>query len=274
MVDVPVPAVVGPAGAGATFTAADVSSAVGGGRFYASTGVSFEQYDLTGPVLFARATEPVTFGATGGGGLPGAGTAPLAAFNVTLCADPAHPGVGVTNVGCAAAAAAAADAAAPAAPPAAREIRLDLRALPASATAGGLVFARVQANVRRRYPIAAAPVPVRVRGSHLSLRKGGGWVFELGTDAAAADVREGSLLRLAGGGMRRPFLVAKVAADRRAVTIVSHFTDDDTGDMTPGTGPQGTTTIGGIVAGTNELVAERWGWLQPAFFNTTTMTAL
>ena len=251
------------------FTAADVAAAVDEGRFYASTGLELA-YDTSAPhLLLVNATEPVVFGATGGGAPQQGGphTAPMAPFNLTLCADAADPGV-VTNVGCApprAAAAAAAAAVVYAPPPAARTLRVDLTALPpAMARQAAFFFVRVQATVRRRYPIARAPT-APAKGS-----KGAPWTFGLAAGAAAAaaahpeDFEEGRLVRVAGGGARRPFLVLGLRSGGE-VDCVSKFTDDDTGDITPESGVQGTTTIEGITAGRDELVAERWAWLQPVF---------
>lgn len=59
-----------PSSVGKNPTAADISSAVDKGQFYASTGVELE-YELDGSsapdALRVSATEPVVWGVTGGG---------------------------------------------------------------------------------------------------------------------------------------------------------------------------------------------------------------
>jgi hypothetical protein len=251
-----------------SFTAADIAKAVDKGSFYASTGLELE-YNTTGDVISVLATEPVVFGVTGGGGEEN-GTNPLAAFNLTLCADPKAPGI-TTNVGCTKTYTASLQAPPP--PPAAQRLVLDLTALPA--TAGSFFFVRVQAHVRRRYPIVSAPKKKAEQGREVGVRVGEkAWEFVVKPPAGAitdkqlrddplAGIVEGTLVRVAGGEARRPFLVHSVK--NMTISCISHFSDDDDGEITPESGVQGSTTIDNIVPGQNQIVAERWAWMQPIF---------
>ena len=242
-------------------TAADVSRAIDAGAFYASSGLELDSYNVSDPyTLVFRAAEPCVFGATGGSGAdvdgePREGSAPpLDPFNLTLCAAAGggggHESGGgvavVTNLGC---------VRGRGAPPAARTLVLDLRALP-EAAAADLLFVRVQASVRARYRIAADGAPSGASPD-------GGWAFGLEARPRAEDVAEGRLVYVAGASARRPFVVASSAG--RVVRCVSHFGDDESGEVTPNNGYQGTTSIDGIVGGVHELVAERWMWAQPVF---------
>lgn len=208
------------------FSAMDVSEAVDAGRFYASTGVDLS-YDTSGDIISVSAGEPVVFAATGGVG-DEAGASPLAALNVTLCTG--SDGI-VSNVGC---------GGAMGVPSPARELRIDLREI-----SGSFFYVRVQALVRTRYLITSAPSS-----------KASKWEFELSTTPNAADVMEGRPLR-ATGKSRRPLIVQSV--DGNKVRVVKHFSTGY-GEITPDQ-----TTVTGIVGGQDQLVAERWAWMQPVF---------
>merc|ERR1712070_1209380 len=104
---------------------------------------------------------------------------------------------------------------------------------------------RVQAIVRNRYPIIDAP-----QGSTKN------WEFKLGATPNPADVLEGRLLR-ATGKSRRPLVVQRASGS--TVQVVSHFSTGY-GEISPDQ-----TDVNGIVAGTDQLVAERWAWMQPVF---------
>lgn len=99
--------------------------------------------------------------------------------------------------------------------------------------------------VRTRYPIKTAPSS---SDKH--------WYFELATTPNPSDVLEGRLLR-ATGASRRPFLIHSV--DGTTVKMVKH-SHAGWGDITPDQ-----TSVSGIVLGQDELVAERWAWMQPVF---------
>jgi len=209
------------------FSASDVSNSVDAGNFYASSGVELS-YNISDTMIEVVATEPVVYGVAGGVG-SAAGSDPLAALNVTLCASASDPLV-VTNVGC---------GSGQGVPPAAPRLHLDL-----AQVSGSFFYARVQALVRTRYPISAVPS---------SKSK---WEFTLANTPNPSDVLEGRLLR-ATGDSRRPFLVQ--SATGNTVRVVSSFSDG-WGDITPDS-----TTVTGIVAGQDQLVAERWAWMQPVF---------
>lgn len=213
------------------FDASDVSHAVDQGQFYASTGVGLS-YDTSGDVIAVTASEPVIFAATGGGGSE-TDSSPLVGFNVTLCAG--ENGV-VTNVGCG-------SSSGP--PPPSAELRVDLREFTSP-----FFYVRIQAHVRTRYPIVSVS-----SGSHKHPK----WNFELGKQPAPADFSEGRLVRSTGTS-RRPFLVQSVTDS--TVQVVSEF-HAGYGDITPDS-----TTLDGIVGGQDELVAERWAWMQPIFRKT------
>jgi len=224
------------------FTAADITHSVDQGRFYGSTGIYLE-YDISGDILLINASESVIFGATGGAGDRNS-TEPLQGFNLTLCSVARGPGFGsntpvevVTNIGC---------PATTAPPPPSRELHIDLRKLPVSAP---FFFVRVQAFVRTRYPIVTTPP------SHL--KPSDPWKFEIGVEPRPGDFAEGRLVRIAGGEARRPFVVQSLK--NKTVRFVRYFSDGD-GDITPDK-----TNVTGIVAGRDELVVERWAWLQPVF---------
>lgn len=225
MVDVP----------SAKFDAADVVHSVDQGRFYASTGVDL-QYNVSGDILMVHASEPVIFGATGGGGNRNS-SEPLRAFNLTLCAATTSnsPVETVTNIAC---------PATTSPPPPCSNLRIDLSALPVSIP---FFFVRIQAFVRTRYPIVTSP----------SDKPQSPWVFEIGVDPQPLDFAEGRLVRIAGGVARRPFVVEKL--QNRKVTMVNYFSEGY-GQITPDN-----TTVKGIIAGQNELVVERWAWMQPVF---------
>lgn len=232
MVDVP----------SANFDAADIMHSVDQGRFYGSTGVELE-YNTSGDILSILANEPVIFGATGGAG-NSTSSEPLQGFNLTLCAAAARgPGYAndpvelVTNIGC---------HATTVPPPLSRKLHIDLRALPISAP---LFFVRVQAFVRTRYPIVTTPPPHQHPGTP--------WEFEISRDPKPNDFAEGRLVRIAGAAARRPFVVQ--SSQNRTVSMVSYFSDGY-GDITPDN-----VTVDGIIAGRDELVIERWAWMQPVF---------
>lgn len=214
----------------AAFSAADVSQAVDQGKFYASSGVDLN-YDTSGDVIVVSAGEPVIFGAVGGAGSE-TGSVPLAGFNLTLCKADGDDDV-VTNIGCSGAVGMP--------PPLATQLRVDLREI-----GENFFYVRIQAHVRTRYPIASVP-------------NGKKWEFCLGTTPKDVDFMEGRLVR-ATGKSRRPFVVQSFTGT--TVQVVSHFSDGD-GDITPDK-----TTLDGIVAGHDELVAERWAWMQPIFRRT------
>lgn len=210
----------------AGFTGADVSKAVDEGKFYASTGIELA-FNVSSDVVSVMAPEPVVFGVAGGIG-NGNDSSPLGILNMTLCAD-SH-GV-ITNVGC---------SVAPRSLPPASTLRLDLREI-----SGSFFYIRVQAMIRTRYPIVTAPG-----------KKANKWEFQLGATPNPADVMEGRLLR-ATGKSRRPLVVEAVSGDK--VQVVKHFSDGY-GEITPDQ-----TTVDGIDPGTDQLVAERWAWMQPIF---------
>lgn len=185
-------------------------------------------YNTSGDVISVVASEPVIFGATGGAGSE-TGSSPLVGFNVTLCEG--EDGV-VTNIGCGSSSSRPAPAA---------ELRIDLREFTSP-----FFYVRIQAHVRTRYPI-------------VSVSTGKKWEFELGKQPQQKDVLEGRLLRTTGTS-RRPFLVQSVTDS--TVRVVSHF-HSGYGDITPDS-----TTLDGIVGGEDELVAERWAWMQPIFRRT------
>jgi len=185
-------------------------------------------YNTSGDVISVTAGEPVIFGATGGAGSE-TDSFPLVGFNVTLCAG--EGGV-VTNIGCS-------SSSSP--PPAATELQVDLREI-----SSPFFYVRIQAHVRTRYPI-------------VSVSDGKKWEFELGSSPQQKDFVEGRMLH-ATGESRRPFLVQSVT--NTTVRVVSHFSHGY-GDITPDS-----TTLKGIVAGTDQLVAERWAWMQPVFRRT------
>lgn len=211
------------------FSASDVSHSVDTGNFYASSGVELS-YNISDNMIDVVATEPVVYGVAGGVG-SASGSDPLAALNVTLCASGSDPLV-VTNVGC---------SSGQGVPPAAPRLHLDL-----TQVSGTFFYTRVQALVRTRYPISAVP-------SSTNSKK---WEFTLANTPNPADVLEGRLLRVTGDS-RRPFLVQ--SATGNTVQAVSSFSDG-WGDITPDS-----TTVTGIVAGQDQLVAERWAWMQPVF---------
>jgi len=211
------------------FNAADVSNSVDKGHFYGSTGVTLE-YNISGDILIVSANEPVVFGVTGGAGERNSST-PLVAFNLTLC----EQGKTVTNVGC---------PSSTKPPPLSRHLQIDLHKLPISAP---FFFVRIQAFVRTRYPITKVP----------SSKKHSKWTFEVGKDVHTGDFLEGRLARVAGGIGRRPFLVE--SSKGRSVTMVNYFSEGY-GDITPDQ-----TNVTGIVAGRDELIVERWAWMQPVF---------
>lgn len=211
------------------FTAADIVKAVDGGKFYGSTGIDLT-YDIAADVVSVTASEPVTFGVAGGVG-DESSAAPLDALNVTLCLN--SEGV-LTNVGC--------PASSPNPPPRASKLHLDL----GSIVGGSLFYVRIQAMVRTRYPIVTAPT-----------EKANKWEFELSETPNPADVKEGRLIRATGGKSRRPLVVEAVSGKK--VQVVNKFSHGY-GEITPDQ-----TTVTGITAGTDQLVAERWAWMQPIF---------
>lgn len=207
------------------FTASDVSEAVDKGQFYASSGVELK-YSTTGDIITVTAAEPVVFAVLGGTG-DSSDSTPLAPLILGLCAS--SDGT-ITNVGCTSATV----------PPAATELRVDLSTISAS-----FFYVRVQAMVRTRYPITTAPT---TSDKH--------WYFTVATTPNPADVTEGRLLR-ATGASRRPFLIHSVSGN--TIKMVKHFSWG-WGDITPDS-----TTVKSLVSGTDELVAERWAWMQPIF---------
>jgi len=211
----------------ADFSAADISKAVDQGRFYASTGIELS-YDTSGDVITVTAKEPVVFGVAGGVGEEDSST-PLSPLNITLCAT--SDGA-VTNVNCSATGS----------PPAATKLQVDLREI-----SGSFFYVRIQAMVRTRYPIKTAPS---------TSSKAKTWEFELDATPNPVDVLEGRLLR-ATGKSRRPFVVQSVSGSK--VQVVKSFSYG-WGDITPDQ-----TTVSSLVAGTDQLVAERWAWMQPVF---------
>lgn len=220
------------------FTAADISHSIDKGHFYGSTGVSLE-YNISGDVLVINANEPVIFGATGGAGVRNSSD-PLQAFNLTLCAASSDASVAtITNVGC---------SATTTPPPPSRKLLIDLRKLPVSAP---FFFVRVQAFVRTRYPIVKTPKEGRNKP----------WDFGIGVQPGSNDFAEGRLVRIAGGIARRPFVVESY--NNKVVRMVNYFSEGY-GDITPDK-----TNVTGIVAGRDELVVERWAWMQPVFRSVT-----
>jgi len=185
-------------------------------------------YNTSGDVIYVTATEPVIFGAVGGAGNQ-TDSSPLVGFNVTLCAG--ENGV-LTNVGCGSSSSRT--------PPSA-ELRLDLREITSP-----FFYVRIQAYVRTRYPI-------------VSVSSKNTWEFKLGKQPQQKDFSEGRLVR-ATGTSRRPFLVQSVTDS--TVTVVSKF-HAGYGDITPDS-----TKLKGIEGGQDELVAERWAWMQPIFRST------
>lgn len=208
-----------------SFTGQDVANAVDQGKFYASTGVDLT-YDTSGDVITVNAAEPVIFGAVGGIGSE-SDSNPLSAFNLTLCMAAGEADV-VTNIGCGAAAT----------PPMASQLRIDMTAIE-----GSFFFVRIQAYVRSRYSITSVP-------------NGKKWEFGLDGTLNDADFLEGRLLR-ATGKSRRPFVVQSMSGN--TVQVVNQFSDGY-GDITPDS-----TTVTDIVAGRDQMVAERWAWMQPVW---------
>jgi len=211
------------------FAAVDIVKAVDAGNFYGSTGIELT-YDIAADSVSVVALEPVTFGVAGGVG-DESSASPLSPLNVTLCLN--SKGV-LTNVAC--------PAGSPNPPPRASELHLDL----GSIVGGSLFYVRVQALVRTRYPIVTAPT-----------EKAKKWEFELSEAPNPADFQEGRLIRATGGKSRRPLVVEAVSGKK--VQMVKKFSVGY-GEITPDQ-----TTVTGIKAGTDQLVAERWAWMQPIF---------
>jgi len=207
------------------FTASDVSAAVDAGSFYASTGISLS-YNTTGDIVTVTADEAVSWGVTGGVGEEDA-SSPLAPLNITLCAD--GEGI-VTNVNCTSSSSAV---------PSSTELHVDLREI-----SGSFFFIRIQALVRTRYGITKVPTGSKT------------WHFELDTVPNPADVLEGRMIR-ATGPSRRPFVVQSSSGTE--VDVVAKF-GTGYGEITPDQ-----TTVEGLVAGVDQLVSERWAWMQPIF---------
>ena len=199
--------------------------------------------------LTVQAREPVVFGATGGSGEAGRSTPDLRPFNLTLCHSKNDSDT-VTNVGCADAQGVTR------APPAARSLIIDLRAVAQEqAKDQDMFFVRVQAYVRTRFQVLA--VDASAHNWHLTV-----------AEAAAAELAEGTLVH-ATGASRRPLMVqeAQPAEDPEGANstagarlkLVSHFSDGD-GDITPDL-----TTLHGIEPHVDQIVSERWAWIQPTF---------
>eukprot|EP01052_Picozoa_sp_SAG31_P011724 SAG31_NODE_670_length_12943_cov_18.029508_8_plen_383_part_00 len=234
--------------------------------------------------VVVEATEAVVFGVTGGSGTAAYKTRggtpeepPLTAFNLSLCRASENVSI-VTNVGCAAEGHIGRRSLPP---PHARTLRLDLRQL---AIERGFVapspldmvqqvlFVRIQCFVRTRYPILAveqtsahdwhvivgppltndgrSDPPIRVENHKCS------------PECLARNFQPGKLLH-ATGGSRRPLMVQSAepihGGNATRVKLVAHFSEGD-GDITPDL-----TTLEGITPNVDQLVSERWAWLQPLF---------
>lgn len=87
------------------------------------------------------------------------------------------------------------------------------------------------------------------------------WDFGIGVQPGSNDFAEGRLVRIAGGIARRPFVVESY--NNKVVRMVNYFSEGY-GDITPDK-----TNVTGIVAGRDELVVERWAWMQPVFRSVT-----
>ena len=198
--------------------------------------------------LTAQAREPVVFGATGGSGEAARSAPDLLPFNLTLCRSKNDSGT-VPNVGCADAQGVTR------APPAARSLIIDLRAVAQQqAKNQDMFFVRVQAYVRTRFQVLS--VDASAHNWHLTV-----------AESAAAELAEGTLVH-ATGASRRPLMVQEAQpADPEGANstagvrlkLVSHFSDGD-GDITPDL-----TTLHGIEPHVDQIVSERWAWIQPTF---------
>ena len=199
--------------------------------------------------LTVQAREPVVFGATGGSGEAARSAPDLLPFNLTLCRSKNDSDT-VTNVGCEDAQGVTR------APPAAPSLIIDLRAVAQGlAKDQDMFFVRVQAYVRTRFQVLA--VDASAHNWHLTV-----------AESAAAELAEGTLVH-ATGASRRPLMVqeAQPAEDPEGANstagarlkLVSHFSDGD-GDITPDL-----TTLHGIEPHVDQVVSERWAWIQPTF---------
>ena len=198
--------------------AQQISTAVDRGDFYASSGIALKTVPLRlapgdePDIIVVEATEPVTWGVTGGAGSEHAADGPLRAFNLTLCVLPNDTKT-AGNVGCA-------PGTRSRAPPRAQRLQLDLRAVSGSAGEGGgapFFFVRVQALVRTRYPITK--VETSKHDWHVTVgRPDGGAPSSV--PGEVTDLMEGRLLR-ATGASRRPLLVP--ALGRRPNSVEMAF---------------------------------------------------
>jgi hypothetical protein len=249
-------------------SAADISAAIDKGRFYASTGVELE-YDFSPAgnassdpdTLRVSATEPVVWGVTGGSGSADPEAAPLSGFNVSMCTMTTG---GSPDSGAVTGVSDCEEAGRSLAPQPSRHLVLDLKEVARRYANGSeLFFVRVQAHVRTRYTI--------VDIDHATKHNWKLTVSPAAANASAEQMRkefaEGANLRTTGQS-RRPLLVESssvVDHDQPgssllpSIRLVSHFSDGDD-DITPDL-----TSLKGLEVGKDQLIAERWAWLQPIF---------
>jgi hypothetical protein len=237
-------------------SAADISAAIDTGQFYASTGVELE-YDLVHDssdqqdIVRVRSTEPVVWGVTGGIGSADPQAEPLRGFNVSLCFQNAASET-VTNC----------ETGGSVAPQPSRDLMLDLPRVAkryanySDSSGQQIFFVRVQAHVRSRYTIVDVD-----RASKHNWRLTVSPVPNASVERMRHELVEGANLR-ATGQSRRPIVVESAVVEQGnfpSIKFVSHFSDGD-GDITPDL-----TSLHGLEVGKDQVVAERWAWMQPIF---------